>query len=117
MYSALRTECPTAHPEAVGLPADSMADIEHSFRSPDRADVVFTLPGGRWAAVEVELQGSRNTEVGAWQAIKYRTLLCLEHSLPVGSHRVQSILVAFDIPESTRDFCKRYDVCWFEINP
>lgn len=113
-HKALK-EWVAANPTAVGLPADAVADIEHSFRSPDRADIVFSLLDNRWVAVEVELEGTTNTTVGAWQAIKYRTLLCLEHGLPVSSARVSCLLVAHSIPEATRAFCQRYDVSCFEV--
>ena len=61
-------------------------------------------------AVEIELDGKENTLVEAWQAIKYRALLNLEHGLPLDSSRVRSVLVAHDIPPSTMNFCRRYDV-------
>lgn len=105
-----------ANPNSIGLPSGAIADIEHSFKSPDRADIVFSLPNqAGWVAVEIELSGAENTLVGAWQAIKYRTLLSLEHKLDIPNSKCKCILVANTIPQSTRDFCNRYGVSFCEI--
>ena len=103
------------NPERIGLPAGAVHSVEHQFRTGDRADIVFALGAGTWAAVEIELEGEANTETGAWQAIKYRTLLCLEHNLEHGDERVSAVLVAHRVPRSTRHFCNRYGVMWFEV--
>jgi hypothetical protein len=105
-----------ANPAAIGLPTNAVAEIEHSFKSPDRADLVFTLPNtAGWVAVEIELAGTENTLVGAWQAVKYRTLLSLEHRLEIPDVKCHAVLVANKIPNVTRDFCQRYGVNYFEI--
>lgn len=66
-------------------------------------------------AVEIELAGVLNTLVGAWQAVKYRTLLCLEAGVSLGDPSIECVLVAKAIPASTRAFCERYGVKWYEI--
>lgn len=104
-----------ANPQSLGLPKSAKPDIEHTFLSPDRADVVFDIRGTRWVAVEVELQGELNTLVGAWQALKYRLLLCLEHGLDTASEQVEAVLVAHQVPESTRQFCTQHDIRTVEI--
>ena len=104
------------HPEAIGLPPDSKASIEHSFKSPDRADIVFSAPDGRRVAVEIELEGAINTLIGGWQAAKYRTLLCLEAGKPLLSEDVDCVLVARTIPTSTKTWCHKYGVKCVEIS-
>lgn len=104
-----------ANPGLIGLPVDATADVEHSFKSPDRADIVFSCTDARRVAVEIELEGALNTLVGAWQAVKYRTLLCLEAGVNLGESSIECVLVAKAIPASTRAFCDRYGVKWYEI--
>lgn len=105
------------HPEVIGLPASATPFVEHSFRSPDRADIVFQLDDDRRVAVEIELEGGVNTLIGGWQAVKYRTLLCLESNEPLGSPKCACVLVAKSIPASTQEWCQRYGVACFEITP
>ena len=103
------------NPEIIGLPKDCKATLEYSFKSPDRADIVFTLASSKRVAVEIELKGAQNTLIGAWQAVKYRTLLCLEAEKPILSPDYESILVANEIPNSTRIWCECYGVKWVEV--
>lgn len=84
---------------------------EYEFICGDLADVVFDMQDNRYAVVEVKTD---TPEVGAHQVLKYRTLLCAKKGLPVGSDRVKAVLVAWQIPESVRRFCNKYDVAWFE---
>ena len=105
------------HPELIGCQLPATAHLEHSFRSPDRADILIEAKDGRYFAVEIELAGATNTLVGAWQSIKYRVLTCLEKGLPIDSSEVRAVLVAYSIPESTQRFCERYGVKWYEIKP
>ena len=66
--------------------------------------------------MEVELAGELNTLVGAWQAIKYRTLLCLELGVPLGSDRAAAVLVAHSVGEQARKLCAEYGVEWHEVS-
>lgn len=87
------------------------AEREHRFICGDLADVVFQMPEGRYAVLEVE---TANPEPGAHQALKYKTLLCAEKGLPIDSDRVSAILVAWQVPSSVRAFCDRYGIKYFE---
>lgn len=77
----------------------------------DLADVFFTMPGGRFAVVEVETD---DPKPGAYQALKYKTLLCAYHGYPISSDKVQAILVAWKVPEAVRAFCQKYGIEHFE---
>lgn len=100
-------ELVAGNPRLIGLPPKSKATLEHSFLSGDRVDVLFDLPNGDAAAVEVE------TIVplpGAHQAAKYRTLLEIERSERLGSGHVQAILVAHRFDTETRELAKKYGI-------
>ena len=105
-------ELVSAKPALVDLPAGSKATIEHSFLSGDRVDVLFDLPNGDSAVVEVE------TIVplpGAHQAVKYRALLEVQRSEALGSGRVEAILVAHHFDAQTRELANRYGVRLVEL--
>jgi len=92
------------HPQIIGLGSGAKANVEYSFTSGDRADVVLTGGGAAFTAVEVELEGARNLVVGAYQAIKYATLCAAEAGLDLGfgsGKPVRAVLVAHetDYPE------------------
>lgn len=96
-----------AKPRLVGLPAKSEATVEHRFLSGDKVDVKFDLPDGDAAVVEVE---TLVPLPGAHQAVKYRALLEVERSEPLGSGRVQAILVAHGFDAETRAVGEKYGV-------
>jgi len=73
----------------------------------DSVDVVFEMPGGRYAVIEVE---TSNPQPGAYQALKYKTLLCADRGYPIDSDKVQAILVAWQIPQEVRSFCSTYGI-------
>lgn len=76
----------------------------------DRADVIFDMPGGRYAVIEVE---TNDPQPGAYQALKYKTLLCAQQGYPVDSDKVEAILVAWEVPADVRTFCEKYGVTCF----
>jgi hypothetical protein len=73
----------------------------------DAADVIFEMRGGRYAVIEVE---TSNALPGAYQALKYKTLLCAHQAYPVTDNRVKAKLVAWEIPDDVRDFCNQYGI-------
>jgi hypothetical protein len=95
------------HPERLGLTDVTDVAIEHTFLSGDSADVVFTHESGRYTVVEVE---TTNPLPGAYQAIKYRALLCAEKGLDLDTPQVRAILVAWSIPDEAWTFCERYGI-------
>ena len=67
-----------AHPEAVGLAASAVSEVEHGFLSGDMVDVWFKLGRDRGSVVEVEVSGAQDLLIGVHQAIKYRALAAVE---------------------------------------
>lgn len=85
--------------------------MEYRFISGDIADIVFKIADDQYAVLEIE---TTNPEPGAYQALKYKTLLCSENGLPIESDRVRAILVAWQVPSRVRDFCRQYGIQYFE---
>lgn len=107
-------ELVAARPRLIGLPGGSKATVEHSFLSGDRVDVMFDLPNGDAAVVEVE------TIVplpGVHQAVKYRALLEVERSEGLGSGRVEAVLVAHRFDAESRRLAKKYGVRLVVLEP
>lgn len=100
------------HPQAVGVKGPP-GKMEVPLESGDRADILFEEGHGGWAVVEVETEAV-GTRQGAFQAIKYRTLLCAEKGLPLGDRRVQGILAAWSVPAEVRQLCAKYAITWRE---
>jgi hypothetical protein len=86
--------------------------VERVFRSGDCADIVWRCKDGRHVVVEVE---TYFPEPGAYQALKYRCLLCAEMGLDLTSPNVEAWVVAREIPESVKALCARYEIRFEEI--
>jgi hypothetical protein len=114
-HRALKEWC-AQNPQALGLgEVVDPGKTEYEFgKTGDRADVVFELPDGGWAVVEVETDFA---EPGAHQALKYKVLMCAQDGLPITSDKVQGWLVAHQVPPTVRTFCKAYDLRWREVPP
>jgi hypothetical protein len=100
------------NPESIGLKNVSKYELEYVFLSGDTVDILFELANGNDAVVEIE------TTVplpGGHQAIKYRALRCAERALSLHSEKVRSILVSGEVPQDVREFCKKYNIGWYEI--
>ena len=95
------------HPDFLGLKGVDETQVEeHRFPSNDLPDIVFKLQNG-WAVVEIE---TYDPLPGAYQAIKYKSLLCAEQNLDLDDENVTSFLVAYDIPKDIENFCERYQI-------
>ena len=86
--------------------------VERVFRSGDCADIVWRRKDGCYVVVEVE---TGLPEIGAYQALKYRCLLCAEMGLELTSPNVVAWVVAREIPESVRALCAKYKIRFEEI--
>jgi hypothetical protein len=100
------------HPEDLGLSnvLSVPGEIDCSpcdNQTADLADVIFQMRGGRYAVIEVE---TSNAKPGAYQALKYKTLLCAHKGYPVTDSRVKAKLVAWEIPDEVRYFCNKYGI-------
>jgi hypothetical protein len=67
-----------AHPEVIGLPAESATQMEYLFVSGDRADIIIGIGPDSWAVVEIKNWEIGDLVKGVYQAIKYRALLQAE---------------------------------------
>jgi hypothetical protein len=99
------------HPEELGLSGvisvPGITEYAPCQYTADLTDVAFQMRRGRHAVIEVE---TTYAKPGAFQALKYKTLLCARLGYPVGDDRVQAILVAWKIPEDVRVFCDEYEI-------
>lgn len=96
-----------ANPVGIGLPSGCRAVVESPLESGDVPDVVFALPGNKFAVVEVE---TLSPNPGHFQALKYKVLKCAELRIGIGSQDVEAILVAWQIPDEVRQFCIQYGI-------
>ncbi len=80
---------------------------EHVFPSGDLPDIVFICDNNKFAIVEIE---TINPLPGAYQSIKYRSLLCAELGLPLDSINVESFLVTKENSQDVEEFCVKYKI-------
>lgn len=80
---------------------------EHVFLSGDLPDIVFICDANEYAIVEIE---TIYPLPGAYQAIKYRSLLCAELGMPLDSPNVKSFLVAKENSQKVDAFCSKYKI-------
>jgi RecB family endonuclease NucS len=99
------------HPEAIGLPRKAEGTAEYPFPCGDRVDILFHMPDGTDAVVEIE---TSDPYPGCFQAVKYRALRLCERGHPLDSDRVRGIVVAWELDDSSRGFCESYDLQWVE---
>lgn len=95
------------NPDKIGLTNIEKVEIEHRFLSGDLADLVFAHEAGKYTVVEVE---TNDPLPGAHQAIKYRALVCAEKNFPLDTDKINAVLVAWEIPDEVKLFCKKYEV-------
>ncbi len=96
------------NPDFLGLYNIKRTEKEdHIFPSGDLPDIVFTCDGNKYATVEIE---TINPFPGAYQAIKYRSLLCAELGLPLDSANVKSFLVTKENSQDVEEFCRKYRI-------
>lgn len=99
------------NPEFLNLNDVEGVEIEsHIFPSNDLPDIVFRC---RDKLISVEIETDTPLP-GAYQAVKYKALLCAELGVPCTSQRVQTILVAWHIPSDIREFCLGNGIAFFE---
>ncbi len=95
------------NPAAVGLHPAAVSEVEFAYLSGDQVDIKFDLPDGTAAIVEIE---TTMPFPGAHQCVKYRSLLEAARGIPIGSGKVQAILVAHQFDAETRRFASKYDI-------
>lgn len=100
-----------SHPTDFGLSSRAQPEVEYRFATGDRVDVMFENHRPDRTVVEIEIDGEENICVGVHQAIKYRSLAESESGFPLMSHRVRSLVVAYEAlyPRAT-ELADHYDV-------
>lgn len=88
-----------------------LVDIEYTFPSNDRVDILFKDASGIPITVEVETDQPAS---GIWQAVKYKHLAAVEYGIPC--EKVRSILAAPVIPDAVRQECKRLGIEPIEVS-
>lgn len=101
------------NPNFLGLKNVINIEVDnHTFISGDRPDIIFETATGDYFIVEIEIE---NCMPGAYQALKYRTLLCAEKGFALNSDKVNTSLVAKNINNTVEIFCKKYKVLTYKV--
>ena len=82
-----------------------LVDIEYTFQSNDRVDILLKDTTGTPVTVEVETD---YPDSGIWQAVKYKHLAAVEYDIPC--EQVRSILAAPRIPDDVKQECERLGI-------
>jgi predicted Mrr-cat superfamily restriction endonuclease len=97
------------NPSIIGLPANLKGEVERLFITDDKADIVFEDKSeGKYFVVEIETY--ENVRKGAYQALKYKVLLCAEKELEITSNKVIAYLVAHVYDKEADEICKKYGI-------
>ncbi|MBI3323552.1 MAG: hypothetical protein HYZ95_03705 [Candidatus Omnitrophica bacterium] len=96
-------------PWKLGLSSAFKGKTEYNFLTGDRADIGFVKGGRPRAVVEVEILAS-GTEVGMYQAIKYRCLAAAIRFGGLNPKGIKAFLVAPEIPLEIQRTCKAFEV-------
>jgi len=98
------------HPTLFGEGLE-LVDIEYTFQSKDRVDILFKDTAETPVTVEVETDQPAS---GIWQAVKYKHLAAVEYGIPC--ENVRSILAAPRIPDNVKQECERLGIEPVEVD-
>lgn len=105
------------HPEFLGVtaPRRKWVDPDHPYQLPtgDLPDVVFSYGKKQFLAAEIE---TYNPGPGAYQAVKYRSLICAQRGLRLSSPSVRVALVAYRFDPKVKAFCRRYEISYHRVS-
>ena len=92
-----------------------LVEIEYTFGSGDRVDILLKDGAENPVTVEVEtgFSSGAGRYVGVWQAVKYQHLAAMKYGLPC--EQVRSILAAPKIPEDVKEKCKELGIEPIEV--
>ena len=92
-----------------------LVEVEYTFGSGDRVDILLKDGFGNPVTVEVEtgFSSGNGRYVGVWQAVKYQHLAAMEYGL--ACEQVRSILAAPEIPEDVKEKCKELGIEPIEV--
>ena len=88
-----------------------LVDIEYTFQSNDRVDILLKDTTGTPVTVEIETDQPAS---GIWQAVKYKHLAAVEYEIPC--ENVRSILAAPRIPDDVKQECERLGIEPVEVD-
>lgn len=88
-----------------------LVDIEYTFQSNDRVDILLKDTAGIPVTIEVETDQPAS---GIWQAVKYKHLAAVEYGIPC--EKVRSILAAPGIPDAVKQECERLGIEAVEVS-
>ena len=95
-------------------PGLKLCEVEYTFDSNDRVDILLKDSAGKPITVEVETHIPSGNYVGVWQAVKYKHLAAVESGLRC--EQVRSILAAPEIPEDVKEKCKELKIEPIEVS-
>ena len=101
------------NPSLLG-PGLKLCEVEYTFDSNDRVDILLKDSAGKPITVEVETHIPSGNYVGVWQAVKYKHLAAVESGLRC--EQVRSILAAPEIPEDVKEKCKELKIEPIEVS-
>ena len=87
---------------------------EYYFASSDRANLIFSMPEGKFIAVEVEVDVGDNDIVGLLQAIKYKYMFPVQENIHF--NQVEGMLIANVISKKIKEICQKYNIFYYEIS-
>ncbi|MYK18613.1 hypothetical protein F4055_10675 [Candidatus Poribacteria bacterium] len=93
-----------------------LVEVEYTFESGDRVDILLKDGSENPVTVEVEIGFSSGSGryVGVWQAVKYQHLAAVKYEMPC--EQVRSILAAPEIPEDVKKKCEELGIEPVEIS-
>ena len=93
-----------------------LVEVEHTFGSGDRVDILLKDSSESPVTVEVEtgFSSGNGRYVGVWQAVKYQHLAAMECGLEC--KQVRSILAAPEIPDDVKKKCKELGIEPIEVS-
>ena len=104
-----------ANPEVV-LSEDGIStfEVEYSFPTMDRADIMLIDLHGRIIGVEIEVSVNDGQYEGLLQAIKYRFMGELMTNRKPGDSR--AVLIAYSISQNMKLLCSEYNITSIEVD-
>jgi len=96
------------NPQRLGLPEPKDTLVEHQLDSGECPDVLFLFEDNSYAVVEVETE--HEVYRGAYQALKYKVLICAENGYRIDSDKVKAFLVAYERDKKASSICSRYGI-------
>ena len=105
-----------SHPTDFGMSPEANSNVEYSFDTGDRVDVMFQNHQPDRTVVEVEVEGATQIRIGILQAIKYRSLAAVDAGYPLVTARVGAAVVAFETnyPRAL-ELAERYDIALHSV--